>query len=147
MTPWPLTVALIAPLAGRLADRYPPAILGGIGLIVMATGMALTATLPAHPSEFAVVWRMAICGLGFGFFNSPNNRAMIGSAPAHRSGGASGMVATARLLGQTMGAAVVALCFEMLPDDGAPAALIVGAAFATVAAMVSFLRNSATRQA
>jgi DHA2 family multidrug resistance protein-like MFS transporter len=147
MTPWPLTVTLIAPFAGRMADRYPPAILGGIGLIVMAAGMVLIATLPAHPSEFAVVWRTAICGVGFGFFNAPNNRAMIGAAPARRSGGASGMVATARLLGQTMGAAVVALCFELLPDDGAPAALLVGAAFATIAAMVSFVRNAAVKPA
>jgi DHA2 family multidrug resistance protein-like MFS transporter len=130
-----------------MADRYPPAILGGIGLIVMAAGMVLIATLPAHPSEFAVVWRTAICGVGFGFFNAPNNRAMIGAAPARRSGGASGMVATARLLGQTMGAAVVALCFELLPDDGAPAALLVGAAFATIAAMVSFVRNAAVKPA
>jgi MFS transporter, DHA2 family, multidrug resistance protein len=147
LTPWPLTVALIAPLAGRLADRYPPAILGGIGLIVMAIGMVLIAMLPAHPSDFAIVWRTAICGLGFGFFNSPNNRAMIGSAPAHRSGGASGMVATARLLGQTMGAAVVALCFEMLPETGAPVALLVGAMFSVVAALVSFLRNTAVTPA
>jgi DHA2 family multidrug resistance protein-like MFS transporter len=147
LTPWPLTVALIAPAAGRLADRYPPAILGGIGLIVMAAGMVLVATLPDHPSDLAIVWRTAVCGLGFGFFNSPNNRAMIGSAPAHRSGGASGMVATARLLGQTMGAALVALCFEMLPEHGAPPALYVGAACSCVAALVSFLRRTEPKSA
>ena len=141
LTPWPLSVALIAPLAGRLADRYPPAILGGIGLVAMAAGLVLMATLPAHPSDLAIIWRTAVCGLGFGFFNSPNNRAMIAAAPPHRSGSASGMVATARLLGQTTGAALVALCFSIVPNDGAPAALLVGAGFATAAALASFLRT------
>ena len=145
LTPWPLTVALIAPLAGRLSDRYPPAILGGIGLVAMAAGLLLMATLPAHPSSLAIVWRTAICGLGFGFFNSPNNRAMIAAAPAHRSGGASGMIATGRLLGQTTGAALVALCFELSPQRGAPVALLLGAGFAGAAALASFFRIAAPR--
>ena len=142
LTPWPLTVALISPLAGRLSDRYPPAVLGGIGLLGMSAGLVLMATLPTHPSEFAIVWRTAVCGWGFGFFNAPNNRAMIAAAPAHRSGGASGMIATGRLLGQTLGAAVVALCFELVPRDGAPLALLVGAACAGAAALASFLRTT-----
>ncbi len=144
LTPWPLAVALIAPLAGRLSDRFPPAILGGIGLAAMAVGLVLMATLPAHPSDLAIVWRTGLCGLGFGFFNSPNNRAMIAAAPVHRSGGASGMVATARLLGQTMGAALVALCFELTPSHGAPAALLLGAAFAAAAAAASMMRRFAS---
>lgn len=147
LTPWPLTVALIAPVAGRLSDRFPPAVLGGIGLLAMAAGLMLMATLPAHPSELAVVWRTALCGLGFGFFNSPNNRAMISAAPMQRSGGASGMVATARLLGQTLGAALVALCFEILPTHGASAALLVGACAAGLAALASFFRITAPKLA
>ena len=145
LTPWPLTVALIAPVAGRLSDRYPPAVLGGIGLVAMAAGLVLMATLPGHPSDLAIIWRTAVCGLGFGFFNSPNNRAMIAAAPAHRSGGASGMVATARLLGQTTGAALVALCFELAPRHGAPVALLLGAGFAGAAALASFLRTTSPK--
>ena len=141
LTPWPLAVALIAPVAGRLADRFSAPLLGGIGLAIMAVGLGLMATLPAHPSALAIVWRTALCGLGFGFFNSPNNRAMITSAPANRSGGASGMVATARLLGQTTGAALVALCFEAVPLEGAAVALWVAAGFAGVAAVASVLRR------
>ena len=143
LTPWPLSVALIAPVSGWLADRYSAAILGGIGMLVLAVGLALMATMPAHPSGLAIVWRTAVCGLGFGFFNSPNNRAMIAAAPAHRSGGASGMVATGRLLGQTMGAALVALCFELAPSGGATAALWVGAGCAAAAALVSVSRGAA----
>ncbi len=147
LTPWPLTVALISPVAGWLSDRFPPAILGGIGLVIMAAGLAFMATLPVHASGLAIIWRTAVCGLGFGFFNAPNNRAMISSAPAHRSGGASGMLATCRLLGQTTGAALVALCFEVTPHNGAPAALLVGAGFAGAAALVSFLRTTAPKTA
>ena len=96
---------------GPLSDRFPPAILGGIGLAILCVGLALIATLPAEPNIFGIVWRMMICGAGFGFFQSPNLRAIMSSAPPERSGGASGIVATSRLVGQAIGAALVALCF------------------------------------
>ena len=117
MTPWPLVVAVIAPFSGRLADQYPAGLLGGCGLAVMALGLLAMALLPDHPTTFDIVWRMTMCGIGFGFFNTPNNRAIITSAPPIRTGGASGMQATARLLGQTMGAALVALVFTAFPVE------------------------------
>jgi DHA2 family multidrug resistance protein-like MFS transporter len=140
MTPWPLTVALIAPLSGRLVERMSAGLLGGLGLAVMAAGLLLMALLPAHPATLDIVWRMAICGLGFGFFNSPNNHAIMTSAPRARSGGASGLLATARLLGQTSGAALVALIFGLFPQHGTVTALLVATCFAGGAALVSFLR-------
>ena len=106
----------------------------------MAVGLAAMAFLPAAPTEWDIVWRMTLCGIGFGFFNTPNNRAIIMSAPPARSGGASGMQATARLLGQTMGAALVALLFGALPVGGVSMALIVAAVAACVSAGVSFTR-------
>ena len=140
MTPWPLVVAVIAPFTGRLADRYPVGILSGAGLGIMALGLALVSLLPAHPSTFDIVWRMLICGLGFGFFNTPNNRAIITSAPRQRTGGASGMQASARLFGQTTGAALVALVFGVAPVNGTTVTLICGACIALAAAGVSLLR-------
>jgi len=140
ITPWPIAIALISPVAGRLADRYPAGILGAIGLIVFAAGLLALVFLPPAPSIFDISWRMALAGIGFGLFQSPNNRAMIGAAPRERSGGASGMLGTARLLGQTIGAALVALCFARFPTHGTAAALGVGAGFALVAAAVSSLR-------
>src|SRR5580704_9898456 len=118
MTPWPLTVAIVAPISGRLADRFPAGLLGGCGMIVMGIGIASMAMLPEHATWHDIVWRMTLCGMGFGFFNTPNNRAIITSAPASRSGGASGMQATARLFGQTTGAALVALVFSTMPVGG-----------------------------
>ena len=71
---------------------------------------------------------MALAGAGFGLFQTPNNRTMIAAAPRERSGGASGMLGTARLLGQTTGAALVALFLARYPADGTQIALLTGAA-------------------
>jgi MFS transporter, DHA2 family, multidrug resistance protein len=140
MTPWPLMTALTAPFAGRLADRYPAGILGAIGLAVFSTGLGALALLPSHPSAANIVWRMAMCGMGFGLFQSPNNRAIINAAPRERSGGASGMLGTARLLGQTIGAALVALIFGLTGQAGTGVALAIASGIAVIAALVSCLR-------
>lgn len=140
MTPWSVVVAIMAPIAGRLSDRQPAGLLGGLGLLLLGVGMALLAMLPASPSVIDIVWRMAICGCGFGFFQSPNMKAIMGSAPAGRSGGASGIVATARLTGQTVGAALAALCFGLAGHAGATWALALGSGFAALGCVMSFLR-------
>ncbi len=147
LTPWPLAVAIIAPFTGRLSDRYPAGLLGGGGLAVMAAGLGLVAILPAHPATFDIVWRLLICGIGFGFFNTPNNRAILTSAPPNRAGAASGMQATSRLLGQTMGAAMVALMFGLFPISGTRESLVFAACAAGGAAVVSFSRLTESRRA
>ena len=141
MTPWPAVVALMALIAGRLADHYPPGLLGGIGLIALSAGMASLAMLAPHASPLDICWRTALCGAGFGFFQAPNLKALMSSVPPRRSGGASGVVATARLLGQSMGAGLVALCFHLASQMHAPrAALWLGCAFALAGSVASVLR-------
>jgi DHA2 family multidrug resistance protein-like MFS transporter len=140
ITPWPLAIAVAAPIAGRLADKYPGGLLGAVGLVVFAGGLLSLALIPAHAGMGDIVWRMALAGAGFGLFQSPNNRAMITSAPRERSGGASGMLGTARLLGQTSGAALVALIFARSAEHGEPVSLYVAVGFALLAAGVSSLR-------
>jgi DHA2 family multidrug resistance protein-like MFS transporter len=142
VTPWPITVAFAAPIAGRLVERYPAGLLGGIGLVLFAAGLAALAMIPDNPAALDVVWRMALAGAGFGLFQTPNNRTMIAAAPRERSGGASGMLGTARLLGQTTGAALVALCLGRDPDHGTQLALFTGTGFALVGAALSMLRLS-----
>ena len=139
MTPWPLGVAVAAPLAGRLVERVSSGLLGGIGLGILAVGLCLLGTLPADASFAAIVVRMVICGAGFGLFQTPNNRTMLGIAPRERSGAAAGMLATARLVGQTAGGVMVALLFRAaLPTS--PMALFIGAGLAAGAAVISMRR-------
>jgi DHA2 family multidrug resistance protein-like MFS transporter len=140
MTPWPAVVALMAPIAGRLADRYSTGLLGGAGLLTLSLGMALVALLPPDPSVADIIWRLLICGAGFGFFQTPNLKAMMSSAPPQRSGGASGIVATARLFGQATGAALVAVCFSISEATGPQIALWLGCGFAAAASIASLLR-------
>jgi DHA2 family multidrug resistance protein-like MFS transporter len=140
MTPWPLAVAVTAPVAGRLADRRPAGLLGGIGLAVFALGLGLLSAIRPGASNLDIVWRMVVCGLGFGFFQSPNNRAMVAAAPVKRSGAAGGMLATARLLGQTAGALATAVFFLLAGAHATAAALLSASGVAAAAAVVSLLR-------
>jgi MFS transporter, DHA2 family, multidrug resistance protein len=112
-------------------------------LSVLSTGYVLLALLPEHPSTANILWRMTLCGLGFGFFQSPNNRAIVASAPRERSGGAGAIQSTARLLGQTIGAAFVALIFGFAGPGaraGPTVAILLAAGFSALAAVGSVSR-------
>ena len=145
LTPWPLATMVMAPLAGYLIEKFHAGLLGAIGLLVMACGLFGLAMLPSTPTDLDIIWRMALCGAGFGLFQSPNNHTIVSSAPAHRSGGASGMLGTARLLGQSTGAALVALLFNLLGNSGTHTALLLAGILAVVAAAVSGLRVTQPR--
>lgn len=140
LTAWPAVIVAVAPAAGILVGRLHPGALGGTGLAAMAAGLAALAWLPAEPSTADIVWRLAVGGAGFALFQSPNNSMLIASAPPERSGSASGMLATARLTGQTTGAALMALLFHVLPDASTRAALLLAATAALAGSAVSFLR-------
>ena len=142
MTPWPAGLALTAPIAGRLADRHPAGLLGAIGLTCMCGGLVSLALLPADPSGWNIAWRTALCGIGFALFQTPNNRLMISNVPRERSGSAGGIMSTARLMGQTSGAAIVAMVFGLVASSStAPTvALFIGAGFAILGITTSGLR-------
>ena len=145
MTPWPLALGVVAPIAGRLADKVRAGLIGGIGLGIFAVGLFMLSRLGAHPGTFDIVWRMAVCGLGFGLFQSPNNRTIVSSAPLDRSGAAGGMLATARLLGQTSGAVAVAVAFHLAGVTVGPKLLAASAVAAAIAAGLSLLRLRSPR--
>ena len=140
MTSWPLVIVFVAPMAGWLVGKVHPGILGGIGLTIMSAGCFLLAFVPVDTTPLGLVWRLMLCGMGFGFFQSPNNHMLLSSAPPHRTGSASGMLATARLLGQTTGAALVALLFHLFGDTAPHAAMLLAGVLTLCGAFSSVTR-------
>lgn len=139
LTAWPVAVALTGVVAGKLSDRVAAGLLGGIGLAVMCLGLLALLTVDRSTPDGLMLAMFAVCGIGFGLFQSPNNRTMISAAPRERTGGASGMLGTARLTGQTVGASVVAM---LMGFSGSPYALVLcfAAALAGAASLVSLSR-------
>jgi DHA2 family multidrug resistance protein-like MFS transporter len=149
VTPWPLMIVIAAPIAGRLSAHYPAAILSSIGLAVMALGLGLLAAMPDQPADWNIAWRMALCGVGFGFFQTPNNATILTAGPTSRSGAAGGILAVARTLGWCIGSALVTLIFAVSPTSSSSGAtiqcLVVACGFATVGAVVSVSRGAVRR--
>ena len=138
--PWPAALVVMSVIAPRLSERIPPGLLGGFGLAVLGAGLALVSTIPEGAGPVEIGWRLVLCGIGFGFFQSPNMLAIMSSAPRERSGGAGGILATSRLLGQSVGAAAVALCLAVAPERGVHVALWLGVGAALLGACVSLSR-------
>lgn len=145
MGAWPVGTALVAPLAGRLSDRYSPATMSGIGAATMVAGMLWLALLPTHVSNAPILAGMFVAGLGFGFFQTPNNRAMLSAAPRARSGAAGGLQATTRAFGQSFGTALVAIAFSLSAAHGPGLALVLGTVCAALAVAVNAIRFNRLR--
>jgi DHA2 family multidrug resistance protein-like MFS transporter len=142
MTPWPLTVAMVSPITGRLVERVSSARLCAAGGACLATGLTGAALWPLQGRPLPLVLFTMLCGLGFGLFQVPNNRNMYLAAPRERSGAAGGMQATARLAGQTAGATLMTLLFALTSLAAAPRlGLAIGGALTLLAGLVSALRD------
>ena len=106
-TPWPIGIVLIAPHAGRWADTISAPLISTLGLMVFVGGLVLLATLPENPSAWNICLRSLVCGMGFGCFQSPNNREMLANVAREYASYASGVLSIVRTFGQCLGAAVV----------------------------------------
>jgi EmrB/QacA subfamily drug resistance transporter len=127
MTPFPITVAVVAPFSGRMADRIGTRGLASTGMAFLAVGLALIARLDATSSVLAIVLAQVVAALGSGLFQSPNNSAIMGAAPRERQGVAAGMLATGRVVGQTLSVALAGAVFTTLGGAAAGRALAGGA--------------------
>ncbi len=130
LTPLPLTLAVVAPFSGRLADRFGTRWLAAGGLTVCCVGLVLLSTLTATSTIFDMIWRLALIGLGQGLFQSPNNSALMGAAPRGQQGVASGFLATGRVVGQSLSVALAGAIFASLGGAAAGADLLIARALA-----------------
>lgn len=136
---WSVGVAVMAPVAGFLSNRFSIALLCGIGAAGIASGMFWVIMLPVGVDFVWLMAAMLLGGVGFGFFQTPNNRALLAGAPRHRSGAAGGMQATTRVFGQSFGTALVAIAFNVSETQGAK----LGVAAAIICALVAVAINVA----
>jgi EmrB/QacA subfamily drug resistance transporter len=111
LTPLPLAIAAVAPVSGALADRVGSRWLASAGLAIACLGLLLLARLDAHTSVWSIGWRLGITGLGQGIFQSPNTRALMNAAPAGEQGESSALLATGRVVGQTLSVAIAGAIF------------------------------------
>jgi len=140
MGSWPIGTAIIAPLAGRLADRYAAAALSRIGAAGMVIGLIWLALLPASIVNGWIMADMFLMGMSFGIFLTPNNRAVLSLVPRQRSAAAGGLHAMTRTFGQSFGTALVAIAFSVMTDRGPVLALALAAVCGATAIAVYPLR-------
>lgn len=105
--PWPLATAIAGPWAGRQADKSAPRKVATLGILVFSLGLAALAVLPEAATAWDLIWRTALCGLGFGLFQSPNNREILTNVDPSATARASALLSAARILGQALGAVLV----------------------------------------
>ena len=143
ITPWPLATMIVSPIAARYVERHNPGAVAAVGMGAFIIGVALLLFPGANLSVWNIAWRMAICGVGFGMFQTPNNIVMVMATPVNRSGGAGGMQSTARLVGQTLGATAVTILFSLTPSTlkAVDYCLILSIGFALVAGIFSYTRT------
>ena len=146
MTPWPLATMIISPLAARFVEKHNPGTTASAGMAVYAFGLLMLLLAPSSVSEWGIAWRMAVCGAGFGMFQTPNNIVMVMATPVERTGGAGGMQSTARLTGQTLGATIVTLVFAFAGVSAVKVSLIIAMVFAVIAGIFSLTRVSIIRR-
>jgi EmrB/QacA subfamily drug resistance transporter len=127
LTPLPLTIALVSPATGSLADRIGTQKLAAGGMFLAAVGLGLLATIDAGTSLPRLVANLVLLGVGQAVFQPPNNSALMGAAPRERQGIAAGVLATGRVLGQSLSVALAGALFGIFGGAEAAHALRHGA--------------------
>lgn len=144
IAPWPACAALTSTFTGRLSDRFSPVLLVTLGMFLCMSGMTALSLLTPQTPTWVVVFFMMLTGSGMGFFNAPNQRIVMFSAPSKRSGAAGGIMGMARLLGQSVGSTLVAFFLIMSSFYGSRYALWCGAVCFAIALVTGSFRLSKT---
>jgi len=118
----PLVQMLLAPVGGRLADRFPAARVATVGMTLCCVGLLLAATIGRDTPVAVVLGTLLLLGLGYAFFSTPNTSVIMGSLERRYLGVASGLTGTMRTLGMTFSMVVVTLSFSLFMDGQAVSA-------------------------
>ncbi|MDI6725051.1 MAG: MFS transporter [Methanobacterium sp.] len=110
----PVIMAVLAPVAGRLSDRYDPRIIATIGMSLSTLGLAQFIFLNTNTNIIFIIAGLVVLGAGFGLFSSPNTNAIMGSVERRFLGIASATVSTMRLIGQTLSMGIAVLLFSLI---------------------------------
>jgi MFS family permease len=125
----PIVMAIVAPLSGTLSDRIGVRLLTSLGMGVLAVGIFIQSRFGPDTHTLQMAAGLAITGLGTGVFISPNNSALMGSAPHHRQGIAAGILATSRNVGMVLGIGLAGAPSSLLSLAQHPHSRLISRAF------------------
>jgi len=123
LTAQPVVMAMAAPLSGTLSDRVGSRVLSTLGMAILGIGLFLLSRLTPDAPLGNVSATLVVTGLGTGMFISPNTSALMGAAPRHRQGIASGILATARNVGMVLGVGLAGAIFTTVQAQSQAAGL------------------------
>lgn len=109
----PMVMTLFSPFAGWLSDRIEPQIVASIGMALITIGLFFFIFLSKETALKLIVANLALLGLGFALFSSPNTNAIMSSVERKVYGVASGITATMRMTGQMLSMGIVMLLFAL----------------------------------
>ena len=113
LLPMSVTFAIVSQFSGRIANTFGPRLPMTAGMAMMGAGLFMLALIPLNDSLYLIEAALLIIGCGLGLNTGPVNAVAVANVPAARSGTASGLVNTARMVGATLGVAVLGAVFAM----------------------------------
>lgn len=101
-------MAVVAPFSGALSDRYRPGPIAIAGVALIAVGGFVFASLSLeHSSLYWIATAVAIQGIGFAVFSSPNQTIIMNSVPPEQTSSAAALISAIRFLGMLAGMTLV----------------------------------------
>jgi EmrB/QacA subfamily drug resistance transporter len=158
MLPMSVSFVIVSQLTGHMSNAVGPRVIMTAGMACMGVGAVLLAFLGEDTSGWLIAMALLIVGVGLGLNTSPVNGVAVAAVPPARSGTASGLLNTARMIGATMGIAILGALFAVFAGQdaaagegflpGLRAAMLVGGSAELVGAVIAFafIRSSSLKK-
>jgi MFS family permease len=152
-----LSMAIMAPLSGKLADRFQPRLVATLGCVIVACGLLVLSLMDTQTSVTYIACSLLLIGVGFGLFSTPNNNAIMGGVKPSEVGVASASMNLSRTIGNLFGMSLVNLMVHYYLGDAqftqqqnpelihtVEMALKMSLAFVVVACVISAFRGKSS---